>query len=77
MNTDVTRLLEAKRYSDSGQYKHKHAVLAFMLNKNPEDWVIDSEHGNGNILGITHKPSKFKIHIPRKFVPSMVKKAGE
>lgn len=69
--TDLERLKDAKKHSDLRQYKYKHDVLAFMMNRDPEKFIVDSKEGD--IYGITHTPTKFKIHVPRKYVPSNVK----
>lgn len=66
----IDNLLDAKQHSDKRQYKYKHQILALMLSKNPKDFYIDSDQGS--IVGITHAPTNFKIHIPKKFVPSKI-----
>lgn len=66
MNTaapPVDRLLEAKSHSDRGDYSSKHRILRQMMEDNPADFTIDSEAGD--ILGITHKPTGFRLHVPR------------
>jgi len=68
----LDNLLAAKKHSDNRQYKYKHEILALMLARNPKDFYIDSD--DGGIVGITHEPTKFKIHIPKKLVPSKVEK---
>lgn len=68
----IDNLLAAKKHSDHRQYKYKHEILALMLSKSPEDFYIDSD--DGGIVGITHSPTKFKIHIPKKLVPSKIEK---
>lgn len=69
--SDLKKLIEAKKHSDLKQYKYKHDVLAHMMNKTPENFIVDSK--DGEIYGITHTPTNFRLHIPRKFVPSAVK----
>lgn len=68
----LDNLLAAKKHSDNRQYKYKHEILALMLARNPKDFYIDSDEGS--IVGITHNPTKFKIHIPKKLVPSKIEK---
>jgi 8-oxo-dGTP pyrophosphatase MutT (NUDIX family) len=49
-------------------YEGKHQVLRQLLQESPDDFIIDSQEGG--ILGITHVPTNFRIHIPREQFPS-------
>lgn len=64
----IQQLLQAKQLSDTRAYADKHKQLRAMIDKYPNDFVIDSEK-NG-IVGITHKPTKFKLHVPLRVVPT-------
>lgn len=70
---DLTRrdmlaaLLEAKSRSDVRDYDSKAAILRDLLRKKPKEFAIDSE-ANG-IVGLTHKPLGFRIHLPRRAMP--------
>lgn len=68
---ELQKLLEAKRRSDSSDYEGKHKVLADLLRKYPTNFKVDSEVNN-KYVGITHKPSGFKIHAPRKIIPDNI-----
>jgi hypothetical protein len=68
-NTPVSKLLKAKAYSDVKQYDAKHSILHEMISKDPQDFYIDSEQGN--IYGLTHSPTGFKIHVPRDVVDDL------
>lgn len=68
----LDNLLDAKKHSDNRQYKYKHEILALMMAKSPKDFYVDSD--DGSIVGLTHAPTRFKIHVPKKFVPSKVEK---
>jgi len=42
------------------------------MDANPDAWVIDSDDGKG-IVGVTHTPTGFKLHMHRDRVsPSVV-----
>lgn len=64
----LTQLIEAKEHSDKRRYKLKHAILRDLLRKYPQQFMVDS-NGTNRILGITHNPTNFRIHIPRTAVP--------
>jgi hypothetical protein len=63
----IDQLLEAKGHSDMGDYSSKHRIVRKMLEEQPEAFKIDST--DGDILGITHLPTGFKMHVPRVIVP--------
>jgi len=65
----VSKLLKAKAYSDVKEYDAKHSILHEMISKDPQDFYIDSERGN--IYGLTHTPTGFKIHVPRNVVEDL------
>ena len=65
---ELKQLLEAKKRSDINDYSGKNRILADLLNKLPSQFRIDSEL-NAKYVGITHTPTGFKIHAPRKLVP--------
>lgn len=65
---ELKQLLEAKKRSDLNDYSTKNRILSDLLNKNPSQFKIDSEL-NAKYVGITHTPTGFKIHAPRKLVP--------
>jgi hypothetical protein len=60
-------LIEAKQLSDKKDYSGKHQRLRNLIEKYPDDFFIDSI--NGEIAGITHRPTGFKIHAPMKVLP--------
>jgi hypothetical protein len=68
---ELEKLIEAKRRSDSSDYEGKHKVLADLLRKYPTNFKVDSEVNN-KYVGITHKPSGFRIHAPRKIIPDNI-----
>lgn len=67
----LPQLLLAKMYSDRKHYLRKHAILRQLISKSPNDFVIDSEQPDG-IVGLTHSPTKFKIHMPGQMLPTDV-----
>lgn len=62
----VEVLLEAKKHSDLKQYAEKTDKVRNLIKQNREDFFIDSDE-NG-IVGITHAPSNFQIHLPKENV---------
>lgn len=65
---ELKRLIEAKKKSDNNDYAGKNKILADLMDKHPSQFKVDSEL-NGKYIGLTHKPSGFKIHAPRMLVP--------
>ena len=65
---ELKRLIEAKKHSDKNEYGKKHEILKKLLEEHPKDFRVDSLL-NDKFVGITHKPSKFKIHAPRNLIP--------
>lgn len=65
----LNALLEAKRESDRRNYVGKTAILQKLLNSaNKGEFEIDSE--KGGVVGLTHRPLNFKIHMLRKQIPN-------
>lgn len=74
--TDLDTLLAAKRHSDARRYSTKHQLIRKMMNDRPDDFAVDSDDGKG-ILGITHRPTGFRFHMPKQVVhPRLEKMAG-
>lgn len=63
----LNQLLQAKAHSDVRQYQQKHQIMSKLMNETPNDFVIDSTMGN--MLGVTHPKTGFKIHVPIEVVP--------
>jgi len=61
--TPLDELIKAKAESDNEQYHHKQMRLRKLMNQNPEDFNINSKEGQ--IYGITHKPTGFRMHLPK------------
>jgi hypothetical protein len=70
---ELTKLLQAKKYSDEGNYKAKYDILETMMAKHPEKFRVDSRL-NSKFVGVTHLPTSFKIHVPGMLVPINVEK---
>jgi hypothetical protein len=68
----LTTLLAAKARSDARDYRGKHQRLRSLIAQYPNDFVIDSE--DGNILGITHTATGFRMHAPRNVIPVPLKR---
>lgn len=64
----LKKLIEAKKLSDRNEYGGKNKILAELLKKYPREFKIDSNLNN-KYIGLTHKPSGFKIHAPRSLIP--------
>jgi len=66
---NVSDLKKAKGYSDVRQYDAKHSLVNQLVRQAPAEFYIDSEQGN--IVGLTHRPTGFRIHVPREVVQDM------
>lgn len=64
-------LLAAKGHSDRRQYAAKHALLRRLMLDRPGEFAVDSDDGRG-ILGLTHLPTRFRVHAPAAVVPAGV-----
>jgi hypothetical protein len=70
-------LLRAKQLSDQKQYGAKADILRKQMQASPKDWLVDDP--KGKYMGLTHTPTKFKIHTNRRDIPIgvlMNKQAG-
>ena len=61
-------LLKAKERSDVGDYRAKTDQMRKLLREKPHEFEIDSDEGH--VVGITHKPTKFRLHLPRTALPT-------
>lgn len=66
----LQELLQAKKESDRRNYATKGAILRRLLEQEPQNFAIDSEEGN--IVGLTHLPTRFRIHTLRNTLPGRV-----
>jgi 8-oxo-dGTP pyrophosphatase MutT (NUDIX family) len=78
---ELKRLIEAKKKSDNNDYDGKNKILSDLMRNHPNQFKVDSVLDN-KYVGLTHKPSGFKIHAPRMLVPvgienNMQKRAKE
>jgi 8-oxo-dGTP pyrophosphatase MutT (NUDIX family) len=65
---ELKRLIEAKKKSDNNDYDGKNKILSDLMRKHPNQFKVDSVL-DSKYVGLTHKPSGFKIHAPRMLVP--------
>ena len=72
-SVQIQKLIEAKKLSDQNKYNEKNTILADLLKKYPKEFKVDSLLNN-NYVGLTHKPSGFKIHAPRTLIPVGIEK---
>jgi hypothetical protein len=61
-------LLKAKERSDVKDYRSKTDTMRQLLREKPHEFEVDSD--KDDIVGLTHKPTKFKIHLPKKALPT-------
>lgn len=66
---ELKQLLEAKKRSDKNDYRGKNEILSALLKKHPDQFRVD-QLLNDKYVGITHKPSGFKIHTTRSLIPT-------
>lgn len=70
---ELKKLIEAKKHSDKNEYGKKDEILKELLSKKPEQFKVDSILNN-KFVGLTHKPTNFKIHAPRTLIPIGIEK---
>ena len=63
----IDKLKKIKELSDDKRYGAKANELRKLILSRPSEFYIDSEEGN--ILGLTHRPTNFKFHLPREIYP--------
>jgi len=66
----IRQMQLAKHYSDRKQYGAKQAILYGLMKDRPGEFFVDSD--DGDIVGITHRPSNFRIHTKKMAVPAEV-----
>ena len=64
-------LRAAKEHSDAGDYSMKHKLIRQNMRRHADDWSIDSDDGKG-IVGVTHIPTGFRLHMPKGIVDPAV-----
>lgn len=64
----VDALLAAKAESDRKNYPAKHAILRRLLRDAPDEFAVDSGEGE-RMVGVTHRPSGFRVHMPSVALP--------
>lgn len=67
MSPVIQQLLKAKKHSDRSEYEQKKAILRKLLESHPHQFKIDSRQSH--TVGLTHLPSKFKIHTVKSSLP--------
>lgn len=75
VGSPLQQLLSAKAESDRRNYNEKHRILRHLMQTYPNDFIIDSEQGD--IIGITHNKTGFRIHMPKKYLPMQTVKPME
>lgn len=60
-------LIAAKGHSDRREYDRKHAILRGLVERSPGDFKVDSRAGS--IVGLTHVPTGFRVHVPARVLP--------
>lgn len=66
----LAELKQIKYLSDHKRYASKHDRIMTLLQSSPDDWQVDSD--NGRELGLTHAPTGFRFHIPKRVAQSTV-----
>lgn len=70
VDSPLVLLLAAKQYSDRKEYDMKNQVMSGMLSKQPDDFLVD-DSSDQFVYGLTHKPTGFRMHLPRQLVDSV------
>ena len=69
----LRKLLAAKKHSDNKRYAEKTDILRRLMTEAPQDWVVDDAKPYHK--GVTHTPTRFKLHMDPTAIPSGVKVA--
>jgi hypothetical protein len=69
----LAQLRRAKEHSDKKQYALKAAILRQLMEKYPNDWVIDDPKPRHK--GVTHTPTNFRFHTDPTAIPAAIKTA--
>lgn len=69
----LSQLRRAKEHSDKKQYALKAAILRQLMEKYPNDWVIDDPKPRHK--GVTHTPTNFRFHTDPTAIPAAIKTA--
>lgn len=64
----IDDLKAVKKDSDARNWKAKHGRLRELIHKYPDDFYVDSR-GPGNIVGVTHRSTGFRYHMPVHALP--------
>jgi len=70
----IQSLLLLKKESDRRNYTEKHRLATDLIRKNPGDFEIDSRERD--VVGVTHRPSGFRFHLPREVATPLFQKTG-
>jgi hypothetical protein len=65
----LQKLIQAKYLSDKQQYIRKNQIVKELMHAAPKEFAI-SEAAKHGIVGITHIPTKFKIHTLERNLPA-------
>lgn len=68
---ELLQLIEAKKKSDARDFVAKNHIIQTLTHKNPAHFKVDSRL-NRNYVGLTHVPTGFKIHAPKKILPAEI-----
>lgn len=71
VESDLRALGRAKMESDRKNYAAKHEIVRRLVAKDPQAFKVDSQQGN--IGGITHSPTMFRLHMPMSAVPAEIR----
>jgi hypothetical protein len=69
----IVRLKEIKAFSDKRDYVQKDNLLRQLMMERPTEFKV--EHPNHKYPGVVHKPTNFRFHLKRKFIPYGIKTA--
>jgi len=65
----LDEMLKAKHESDRSHYDKKHKRMRNLMMKHPNDFFINVKEGQ--IYGITHAPTNFRMHLPKHVVADL------
>ena len=59
----------AKEHSDRGDYKTKAGIIRGLMVSHGDEFDVEPSDEGSHVVGITHRPTGFRMHIPRTEIP--------
>ncbi len=64
----IDNLKQVKAFSDAGDYQSKHRLARKLIYEMPDQFDVVEQPND--LVGVTHKPTGFRFHLPRIVAPT-------